>query len=400
MLSPWRESRRRRAGWLALILAVLLAHGLLGWRVLASVIGWNTGAQPRRIQIAFTRQLQPSTSPAAAAAVAPPPPEPRPARAVRAARASSAPAPASAPAQADAASSSSRRQLEDEALALADRLERARLAAEAASAASSAVSAAQAAPAAASAALARNDAIAGPERKPLDWPPSTRLTYTLTGLVRGGNLYGNAVVEWRRDGTHYQVQSDVHVQNLFTDRHIFSDGEITPQGLSPHHFDELLEPPLMAPRRSQIEFTDSEVLMPDGRRMIKLPQTQDEASQFVQFVWLFTVHPELARPGTLVDFPLALTRSMRRWHYRVAATEPLEMPFGTLQAVHLVPVLTAPRRPNEYTFEFWMAPTLQYLPVKVVIEGDEHNLAELTLDALPLQAAPAADGAASQPMLR
>jgi hypothetical protein len=394
VLSPWRESRRRRAAWLALILAVLLAHALLGLRVLASVIGWNGAAQPRRIEIAFTRQLQPSAPPAAPAATAPPPPEPRTARAVRSPRASSAPA--------DAASSS-RRQLEEEALALADRLAQAQRAAEAEAAAQAedAAASAAAAASASSAVAAHNvDPVAGPERKPLDWPPSTRLTYTLTGLVRGGNLYGNAVVEWRRDGTHYQVQSDVHVENLFTDRHIFSDGEITAQGLSPRHFDELLELPMVAPRRSQIEFTDSEVLLPNGNRMIKLPQTQDEASQFVQFVWLFTMHPELARPGTLVDFPLALTRSMRRWHYRVAGIEPLEMPFGTLSAIHLVPVPTAPRRPNEYTFEFWMAPTLQYLPVRVVIQGDEHNLADLTLAALPKQAAPAADGAASQAMLR
>ena len=401
MLSPWRESRRRRAAWLALIAAVLLAHALFGLRVLASVIGWNSAAQPRRIEISFSRQLQP-TAPPAATAAAPPPPTPAP-RAPRAVRASSAPA--SAP---EAAASSSRESLEDEALALAERLETAQRAAEAASAASAAESrAAEVAAAAASAASAAGavaahnvDPVAGPDRKPLSWPPSTRLTYTLSGVYRGGPLYGKAVVEWRRAGTHYQVQFDVHLSPFF-DRKVFSDGQITERGLSPQHYDESLELPLVAPRRSRIEFTDDEVLLPNGNRLIKFPQTQDQASQFVQFVWLFTTRPELARPGTLVDIPLALPHGVRRWNYRVEGSESVELPFGAIDAIHLVPVRDGPRRQNEYPFEFWTAPTLQYLPIQVLVPLDDKNYAELTLDALPLQAAPAPeDGAASQAMLR
>lgn len=403
MLSPWRESRRRRAAWLALIVAVLLVHALFGLRVLASVIGWNSAAQPRRIEISFSRQLQPTAPPAATAVPPSPTPAPRAPRAVRASRAS--PAPASAP---EAATASSRQALEDEALALAERLETAQRAAEAASAASAAESrAAEVAAAAASAASAAGtvvahdvDPVAGTDRKPLSWPPSTRLTYTLSGVYRGGPLYGKAVVEWRRAGTHYQVQFDVHLSPFF-DRKVFSDGQITERGLSPQHYDESLELPLVAPRRSRIEFTDDEVLLPNGNRLIKFPQTQDQASQFVQFVWLFTTRPELARPGTLVDIPLALPHGVRRWNYRVEGSEGVELPFGTIDAIHLVPVRDGPRRQNEYPFEFWTAPTLQYLPIQVLVPLDDKNYAELTLDALPLQAAPAPeDGAASQAMLR
>ena len=400
MLSPWRESRRRRAAWLALIAAVLLVHALFGLRVLASVIGWNSAAQPRRIEISFSRQLQPAAPPAATAPPPSPAPTPRALRAVRASRASSAPA--SAP---EAAASSSRQQLRDEALALAERLETVRRAAEAASAAEARpaelAAAAASAASAASAAVADNvDPVAGPDRKPLSWPPSTRLTYTLTGQYRGGPLYGKAVVEWRRAGAHYQVQFDVHLSPFF-DRKVFSDGQITDRGLSPQHYDESLELPLMAPRRSRIEFTDDEVLLPNGNRLIKFPQTQDQASQFVQFVWLFATRPELARPGTLVDIPLALPHGVHRWNYRVVGSESVELPFGALDAIHLVPVRDGPRRQNEYPFEFWSAPTLQYLPVQVLVPLDDKNYAELTLDALPLQAAPAPeDGAASQAMLR
>jgi hypothetical protein len=47
-----------------------------------------------------------------------------------------------------------------------------------------------------------------------EWPPSTRLSYTLTGHYRGP-VHGQAQVEWLRDGTRYQVHMDVSVGPSF-----------------------------------------------------------------------------------------------------------------------------------------------------------------------------------------
>ena len=43
------------------------------------------------------------------------------------------------------------------------------------------------------------------------------------------------------------------------DQHMYSDGEITADGLSPRHYDESFEPPFAAPRARKIEFGDDEV---------------------------------------------------------------------------------------------------------------------------------------------
>ena len=129
--------------------------------------------------------------------------------------------------------------------------------------------------------------------------------------------------------------------------------------------------------------------------MPRLPQSQDPASQFVQFVWLFTRHPEWLHAGRVIGMPLALPNVLREWQYRVEGVETLRMPFGTIDAVHLSPVL-AQRTPNEYPFEIWTAPTLQYLPVRIRVLLDERNFAELTLDELPLQAASPPAGGVSR----
>ena len=385
MRSPWRESRRRRAAWFALILAVLAAHALFGQRVLSGVIGWNSSPRPKPIQVTFSKRVVPTAAPPATAP-APPPPPARP-RVSRVARASSAPAPASAPERERERTTADVAALApppEEAQAEPDQLQRAQ-----ALRASIAEALRRDALAAAASASAASEAasVAGPARPPFEWPPATRLTYTLTGEHGlGRHIYGRSTVEWRREGSHYQVQFDVHISPLI-DQHMTSDGALGPAGLSPRHYDESFSFLFATPRTRKIEFGDDEVTLDNGRRVIKLPQTQDGASQFVQFVWMFYNHPDWLAPGHVVQIPLALPNNLRRWNYQVLGTEHLSLAFGGLDAVHLKPLLDGPRRPNEYPFDIWTAPSLQYLPVQILVRVDEHSWALLALDDLPMQAA-------------
>jgi hypothetical protein len=353
---------------------------------MSSVIGWNSAAEPRRIEVSLVRQLQPTAPPRSPTVPAAPPRAPRAVHSVHAARASSAPERAAS--RPDAASTpSSRDALVAQALALAASVAEPPPGARAPSASDGAALVAPVAHAAASASSsgAVADAVAGPPRPAFEWPPSTRLTYTLTGERGGGKLYGSAAVNWRREGAHYQVQFDIHI-TPFIDQHMLSDGEITADGLQPRHYDETFKVSLMDPRFRKIEFGDDEVTLNNGIRVVKMAQTQDGASQFVQFVWMFSTHPEWLKPGNIVQIPLALPGNLRRWNYQVVAAEPLALAFGNVDTVHLKPILDGPRRANEYPFEIWTAPTLQYLPVQILVKVDDRTFALLSLDDLPMQA--------------
>jgi hypothetical protein len=299
----------------------------------------------------------------------------RPPRAVRGPAPSASEAAAAAAAEA-ASAAAQREALKARALALAASL-----------AASAASTSAQAVAAVSAPAATASNGVSSPFQPALEWPPSTRMTYTLTGLYRNGPLYGQAQVDWRREGLRYQVEFNFSVSPFF-DQRMFSDGRIGDEGLVPRHYEETRTMPLVPPRQRTIEFGEDEVVLANGNHVVRLPQTQDPASQFVQFVWMFTTHPEWLKPGNRVEIPLALPNTLRRWQYEVVALESLQLPFGAIDAVHLKPNLVN-RRPNEYPFEIWTAPTLQYLPVKIRVLLDEQNFAELTLDQKPLQAAPA-----------
>jgi hypothetical protein len=220
-----------------------------------------------------------------------------------------------------------------------------------------------------------------------DWPPSTRLSYTLFGNYRGP-LHGSAKVEWFRDGPRYQVRVETEIAFVVA-RRMLSDGLLGPQGLIPRRYDEETEVPLRETRRLTIHFEPDRIALANGKVNDPVPGVQDTASQFVQMTWLFLTKPELLQVGKTIEFPLALPRRVGIWTYDVTEQVDLALPFGEVKTFHLVPRPTS-KRPNELLVEMWMAPSFQSLPVKITLRQDAETYVDLTLKSPPLQAAPAA----------
>jgi hypothetical protein len=244
--------------------------------------------------------------------------------------------------------------------------------------------------AAVSSAGATATAAAGPAASApagFEWPPSTRLSYVLTGNVRGP-VDGQAQVEWVRAGARYQVHLDVAVGPSFAplmSRRITSDGELGDDGLRPRRYDEETKIAFRDPRRLTIFLDDDTVRLPGGKELPRPAGVQDAASQFVQLTWLFTMQPGLLEPGRTIELPLALPRYIDQWTYEVLERELLYTAAGPIETVHVKP-RRAPRRANELSAEMWIAPSLQYLPVRIVIRMDAETYIDLVVKRLPQQA--------------
>jgi Protein of unknown function (DUF3108) len=363
--------RRRRhlkaSRWpslLALASAVLVAHLWLAGTVMPDQLGEGAAASARpRFQVSFVHELQPAAPPAAAV-----PTSPRP----RLARLAAAPAASAAL----PAFPSLEQALPNEPPATV-------------AVGASAAELAQAhspAPPAAEAGAAAADGAAEPAQPAFDWPPSTRLTYRLTGNARGP-VEGQARVEWLRSGTRYQVFLEASVGPSFAplmSRRESSEGEITPEGLSPRRYQVEMKVLLRDARRSVILMHADEVQLPTGQTLPRPPGLQDAVSQFVHMTWLFTLRPELLTPGTSIEMPLALPRRIEPWVYEVMGSETLYTEAGAVEAVHVRPRRTA--RPGDYTAEMWVAPSLQNLPVRIVVRQDAETYIDLALERLPEQA--------------
>ena len=357
-MSSGPRSLSRRWGLAGLAVALLLAHGwLMSW-FNETRLGWGgQDKPPPRLQAAFVRELEP-----VAPAPAPPPPAAR--RSKPKAEPSPEPAataPAEKPVVAEAPGASEPGVAEAPA---------------------SEASASAAEPAASVALAAEAPASSASQPQAFEWPPSTRLSYRLTGRYRGP-LEGNARVQWIRQGSRYQVHLDVTANLIFT-REMTSDGELTEQGLAPKRYDEETRFGPLEPRRATLRFEPEHIVMPDGSTRPTMPGVQDTASQLVQLTWLFTTQPERLRPGSSVEIPLALPRRVDTWVYDVLQPEVVETPFGMIDTFHVKP-RRLDKPGNVLSVETWVAPSLQYLPVRLRINQDAEAYLELVISAKPQQ---------------
>ncbi len=384
-LSFWRavlgagEPWQRRAGAVAVVIGVVVAHGCIADRVSERMLDLTAYADmPQRVEAVFVREMEIAVPAPVAAprAVAGP-------RATHRRRVRPVESPASAPepdvplmaeASTEAASQPEPERAEQDAMP------------EPATAAASAPESVAAVEPPASAALP----VAGAGSAPaFEWPASTRLSYVLTGNYQG-EVGGTAQVEWIRLGNRYQVHLDVTiglpVLPLAT-RTMISDGVLTPEGLRPETFDEDSKVAGRDRRRSTIRFEPDAIVLPGGQRNIRWPGVQDAASQFVQLTFLFTTKPELLAPGTVIDMPLALPRRVDHWVYDVLDKETLYTPFGTVEGVHLKPRRVA-KKGGDLVAEMWIAPSLAYLPARIRIAQDEQTFIDLMIRRKPQLAAP------------
>lgn len=342
-----------------LVLAVLALHLLAGREVLRLQNGWVSDAlqpMPARMQVEFVQEMTPAAPPLAvrAPAPAPAPPAPPPAgmRPVDApppppAASAAEPTPATPPMPA------------------------------------APPAAVPLTPQPPPTAEAPADAEPGAE-----WPLSTRLTYVLTGNFRGP-VSGQAQVEWLRQGANYQVHLDVNIGPSFAPlitRRMSSQGRLTPIGIAPQRYDELTQVVFAEPRRFSQSFLggDAPVALASGGPARFAPQ--DAASQFVQLTWLFLTGRESLEVGRVVGFQLRLPSGNYDWHYELMGEELLQTPLGPLAAWHLKPRQAA--RGGDLVADVWLAPSLQFLPVRLLIRQDADTYIDLTLKSAPLQAAP------------
>jgi hypothetical protein len=203
------------------------------------------------------------------------------------------------------------------------------------------------------------------------WPADTRLNYRLGGQFRGGELHGDARVQWQREGSRYQTRVDIAI-TLLTSLVLTSQGDVTPEGLLPRVYEELRS---SGPRGARLG--DETVTLANGRNVPRPPGVQDTASQFVELSHRFATGKEPLEVGRSVSFWMARPGGVDLWTYDIADKVMFQTPeLGTFEAFHLKPRPIANPRGN-ITAEMWFAPSLQFLPVRIRVSMGEATFVDL-----------------------
>lgn len=212
-------------------------------------------------------------------------------------------------------------------------------------------------------------------------PPSARLQFQAKGSAKGFQYSAKAQLSFKTDGQRYQAEQEVSAF-LMGSRSQTSSGQITPHGLAPQRFVDKAR----NERSAELDASAGRIRYSDGDE----PQAvsagvQDRLSIFLQLSSMVAANPERYAPGSTVAINVTSARSTEVWTFVVDAKETLDLPAGPTEALRLT---RQPRKDQDQTAHLWLAPSLQYLPVRIRLSQSNGDFADLQLQAATVDSPP------------
>ena len=196
-------------------------------------------------------------------------------------------------------------------------------------------------------------------REALKVPGSVRLDFAVTGqqgMQPMSGVFGELV--WLQDGGSYNARLALRV--LFrTIRTQTSVGRVGPGGIEPLRFSDARRGEVATHfMRESGQIVFSGIPMPTPL----LPGAQDRLSIILQLSALLAGDPARHGPGSRFSIQTAGPRDAEVWQFSVDGDETLETPAGTYEARKLTRL---PRKAHDQKIELWLAPALDWLPVRI-----------------------------------
>ena len=189
-------------------------------------------------------------------------------------------------------------------------------------------------------------------------PGSVRLKYDVAGTRDKLNYTARAELLWLQDGNTYEARQEVGAF-LLGSRIFTSTGRMTADGLAPLRYSDKARNELAAHfdrDRQRVTFSANTPESP------LQPGAQDRVSVFVQLASMLAGAPDKYPAGTPINVQIIGPRATEVWAIAVDGEEKLNLPGGELTAIKLT---RAARGEFDLKTEFWLAPTLGYLPARI-----------------------------------
>jgi hypothetical protein len=189
-------------------------------------------------------------------------------------------------------------------------------------------------------------------------PETVRLLYDIKGEIKRIPISANGELNWRQDGKTYDARLEISIF-LLGSRVQTSKGLIGPQGLEPVRFGDKVRSEVAAHfERGKGKVTYS-ANTPDE---VLQAGAQDQLSIFFQLAGLLAANPERYAAGSSLSFQAVGPRSSETWVFKVAAPDVVALPGGRVRAIRLS---KDPVSEYDSRAEVWLAPELDYLPVRI-----------------------------------
>ncbi|WP_213780433.1 DUF3108 domain-containing protein [Caballeronia sp. dw_276] len=325
--------------WIAVLLAVLALHWVAGrWVDMSRNVSNPVPAEHVPVQVELLTPKPVAQAPAPAV----PPPKPAPAL-----------HPATQPTRAITTTQQTAQAAEAAAVAAAqaDQAQQAAQSAQAAAKAASDAAAAQAASAAVAKAVASGDKF--------DVPPTGELRYD---TLINGVMNQTGTIHWINSAQHYEMV--VSIPLPFVGPYVYSSkGHIDGFGIAPEQYSEqrgrrAADITVFDRTTKQLVYTRTPNSQPlaDG--------AQDRFSVVMQLASLVRGSPDTYKPGVVRQFSVADNDSNEIWPIETVGDENVQARDGNVQARHFTRL--ARRDGDRRRLDIWLAPSIGWLPVRIV----------------------------------
>lgn len=198
-------------------------------------------------------------------------------------------------------------------------------------------------------------------------------------VLKGGQLVGKISESFEHDGKRYRIESTTAATGIYAlfargNIRLVSEGEITPDGLRPLHFEH--HRGASAAKLIVADFDWEKRIVShkyDGKTETDslVGGVQDRISQHYQFMF------QPPRQKT-IDIHLSTGRRLNLYNYRVVGEENTQTPIGLFKTVHI----SKQRTPDEDGIDLWLAKSRHYFPVRIVFDEKDGGRLEQQLESL------------------
>jgi hypothetical protein len=216
-------------------------------------------------------------------------------------------------------------------------------------------------------------------KRPFDPAPSADLSYALKARFSGVPLEGNGLVTWRAADGKYRVGVEAHAMVFGKVQSSSSEGIIDGYGLAPITAMEKSfrkKPTTVTFNRAGGTLTFSA----SAENYPLLGGEQDRASILWQLVGNARASAKKFVAGSNWPYFVAGRTEAHPWNFKVGQMEKVATPLGTLDAVKVARLL--PPGSREQQLDIWLAPSLEWYPVKLRFSEPDGEVIEQTLQKI------------------
>lgn len=214
-------------------------------------------------------------------------------------------------------------------------------------------------------------------KRPFDLPPSAELTYAIKASNHGIALSGNGTIAWQQGDGKYRLVTEARSGIFGKVLEYRSEGAIDAYGLAPDTYYEKrirkgAGTTTFRRDAKAIDFADNDNTVPiNGGE-------QDRSSAPWQLAAIARAAPDKFTVGSEWKFYVAGRRSADTWTFKVVGTETVHTGQGDVKAVHFSKA--PPQRDKGQQVDLWLAPSLEWYPVRLMFTEDDGDSFEQLLD--------------------